>query len=99
VPEERNETHFYVGTGFALTGTLPGRTDDVLTVGVGHAKFSHLIQVVEGRTAETQFELSYRAALTGALSVQPDLQYFASPMGDSSARGIFVAGFRLAASL
>jgi porin len=99
VPADRNEAHFYMGTGFAITGTLPGRTADVLTVGVGHASFSRPIRIMEGRTAETQLELSYRARLTGALSLQPDLQYFVSPAGDRSATGVLVAGFRLAASL
>jgi len=62
--------------GLTYTGLLSNRDHDVLGLGVAWA------EVYQGGTnRETVTELFYRAAWTSRLSVQPDLQYIATPSG------------------
>jgi porin len=98
-PEDRNDARMYFGGGFAYTGAIPGRPDDVASVGFGHADFARPLRDVEGRTAETVFEATYRAQLMGAVSLQPDLQWYVNPAGRSGAANATVIGLRLVANL
>lgn len=62
--------------GVTYTGLLPGRDDDVLGIGIAR---SELFQ--GGTHRETVTEFFYRALLTPRVSLQPDVQYIASPSG------------------
>jgi porin len=62
--------------GLAYIGLIPGRDDDVVGAGVACAK---LFQGGTGQ--ETVFELFYKASITPRVSIQPDMQYVASPSG------------------
>jgi len=72
--------------GVTYTGLLQGRDEDVLGVGVA---WSELFQ--GGTNQETVTEVFYKAQLAPRVSLQPDLQYIASPSGifrDSLAVGL-----------
>jgi porin len=62
--------------GITYTGLLPGRDEDVLGIGIAWAE---LFQ--GGTNRETVTEFFYRALLTPRVSLQPDVQYIASPSG------------------
>ena len=72
--------------GVTYTGLLPGRDEDVLGIGIASA------ELFQGGThRETVTEFFYRALLTPRVSLQPDVQYIASPSGiyrDSLAVGV-----------
>ncbi|XZE18207.1 carbohydrate porin [Pirellulaceae bacterium SH449] len=72
--------------GITYTGFLPGRDDDVLGIGIA------LAELFQGGTnRERVTEIFYRAMLTPRASLQPDMQYIASPSGiyrDALAVGI-----------
>ena len=72
--------------GLIYTGLLPCRDEDVL--GAGYA-WTELFQ--GGTDQEAVVELFYKVQLTPKLTVQPDLQYIASPSGihrDALAAGV-----------
>jgi porin len=62
--------------GMTYTGLLPGRDEDVLGIGIA------CTELFQGGThRETVTEFFYRALLTPRISLQPDVQYIASPSG------------------
>jgi porin len=65
-----------VVAGIVYTGLIPQRDEDVLGAGISWAE---LFQ--GGTNQETVFELFYKVQLTPGLSLQPDLQYIATPSG------------------
>lgn len=73
VPKGRNDLTPYKGAGLNLSGMIPGRADDQLGIAVANAKTKS--------GAETVIELTYHAALTNWLSVQPSLQWINNPGG------------------
>ena len=86
VPQsDRNLVTFYVDGGAGITGLLPGRGADILTLGVGYAKVSHDARVLDRengvavRSNETAVELAYQAAIAPWWSVTPDVQYIINP--------------------
>lgn len=62
--------------GLVYTGLFPRRDGDVL--GAGYA-WTELFR--GGTNQETVFELFYKAEITPRISIQPDLQYIATPSG------------------
>ncbi len=62
--------------GLVYTGPLAGRDEDVIGAGLSWAE---LFQ--GGTNRETVIELFYKARITRRISVQPDLQYIATPSG------------------
>ncbi len=78
--------------GFVYTGLVDGRDEDVLGVGVAWAE---LFQ--GGTNEETVLELFYKAQLTRNTSLQPDLQYIATPSGIYS--DALAVGFRFQVDL
>ncbi len=65
-----------VVAGFVCTGLLEGRERDSLGLGLA---WSELYR--GGSNQEKAFELYYRAQLSPRMSLQPDIQYIASPSG------------------
>ncbi|MBS9478555.1 carbohydrate porin [Ancylobacter radicis] len=90
---DRSTISFYVDAGLALTG-LPGRPNDVVGIGLAYAKISpDLADEDRARNAvtgldgpvmdcEAVVEVTYQAALTPWLSVQPFVQYVIHPGGN-----------------
>ena len=62
--------------GMVYTGLIPSRNDDVLGAGVAWARLNQ-----GGTNRETVVEWFYKARVTPWMSLQPDIQYIASPSG------------------
>lgn len=62
--------------GLVYTGLLPARNEDSVGAGVSWGQLFH-----GGSDQETVFEVFYRAELGAGVSLQPDLQYIATPSG------------------
>jgi porin len=72
--------------GCVYTGVLPNRDEDTIGVGVAWAELFE-----GGANRETAIELFYKVNVSTRLSLQPDLQYIATPSGihrDSLAIGV-----------
>jgi carbohydrate-selective porin OprB len=64
----------FVGAGAYFFGLIPGRPEDVTSVGLANAWLL-------GNKVETVIELSYRLRLADDIFVRPDLQYSPHPSG------------------
>lgn len=71
----------HAGGGFAWTGPLPSRDDDVLGAGVSFVRFTDEPGAGLMDDSETAFELFYKAQILPWVSVKPDLQYITNPGG------------------
>jgi porin len=92
-PSDRNLISYYADGGAGIKGLLPGRPDDVLTLGVAYAKISpdavaldQDMLAINGapyaiRDEEIVFEASYAAQIAPWWIVQPDIQYIVHPSG------------------
>ena len=83
------------GVGLSYQGAIPGRASDVASVGVIHGAFS---RDLPGTTAETVIEANYQFALTGGVSIMPDLQYVIRPGGVRAVGNAFVLGAQVTLS-
>lgn len=94
---DRNQLSNYFGAGLSYTGLIPSRDEDVFCVGMARAGTSEAYRnsVEESERAETVFEATYRAPITGYLSVQPDFQYVINPSADPSVKDSVVLGVRV----
>ena len=91
-----NPLPFFVGGGVTYQGLLPGRDNDVASVGVIAGTFSRDIPQT---TTETVLEANYQITVSGWLSVTPDLQYIIRPSGSSAISNALVVGVQLALTL
>lgn len=95
-----NRLHLSLGGGLVYQGLLPGRPDDVVGVGMAHARNgSPYLQMrrEEGsplERAETVLELTYRAEVGPVFSIQPDLQWVKNPGMDPGKEDALVFGLR-----
>ena len=92
--QDRSPVTFYFDTGLAYTGLLPGRPDDILGLGFAYAGLSSSLADLDRATNaftgvngpvqdyEAVIELTYQAAVTPWLSVQPFFQYVIHPGGN-----------------
>jgi carbohydrate-selective porin OprB len=62
--------------GIVYRGLIPCRDEDVIGAGVAWAKLNR-----SGTLQETAIELFYKARITPCLTLQPDIQYIATPSG------------------
>ena len=74
------------------TGLIPSRDRDVLGIGVAWTEL-----FAGGTGEECVWELFYKAQVTPRVSLQPDLQYLASPSGIE--RDALAVGVRFELSL
>ncbi|MDP2195029.1 MAG: carbohydrate porin [Rhodocyclaceae bacterium] len=88
--------------GVSVRGLLAARTDDILALAWTEGRLASKYRAAQWRDAgsvttrhETAVELTYRAALTPWLSVQPNLQWVRHPGGVADAPTARLAGFRL----
>jgi porin len=95
-PSDRNLVNFYVDGGLTFKGLFPGRSDDILGLGLAYARisggargfdrdtvaFSGQAQPV--RDYEAVLELTYVAPITPWLTLQPDFQYIFHPSANSA---------------
>ena len=92
-PADRNSASYQIDGGVNVKGLIDGRPDDVLGLGgsfIGLSGFAsgadRDANFYSGTTApvrdyESEIEVTYQAALTPWLSVQPDFQYVMHPGG------------------
>lgn len=73
--------------GFAYTGLIRGRDQDVTGAGAGWVDLDQ-----GGTDSEIMVEVFYKAQINDTLSIQPDLQYITTPSGIYP--DAFVAGLR-----
>jgi porin len=91
---------YYVGGGFAYTGLIPGRDQDVSGIAVAGAyNGSEYKQYVlsHGRpvhSAEWNIEVSYRVMLAPWLRLQPDLQYIVHPNTNPALQNALTIGLQ-----
>ena len=88
---DRNPVSAFVNAGATWKGAIPGRPDDTIGLGVGYARISDNARAADSDVAsfsgsfypvrgnETVLELTYQAAVTPWLTVQPDFQYIFNP--------------------
>jgi len=96
-PQSRvNPMPYFVGGGVSYQGLLPGRDNDVASVGVIAGTFSRYIPRT---TSETVLEANYQITVSGWLSVTPDLQYVIRPSGGSAPGNALVVGVQLGMTL
>jgi porin len=62
--------------GMVYTGLIPGRDKGVVGAGFAWARLDQ-----GGTNQETAVEVFYKAKITPSMSIQPDLQYIATPSG------------------
>lgn len=100
-PEDRNILNFYCDTGLNFKGLLPKRGQDLFGIACGYGLFGNdgvnAIQQSQGTAlANTTFdiEMTYQAALTPWLSLQPDLQYIIHPRMTQTYPNALVIGLR-----
>jgi porin len=92
----------YQGAGLVYAGPFPGRDKDQVGLAIARAAFGGPARTAAfnagGRlgAAETTLEATYRVALRGRLTLQPDMQYVIHPGGDPVRRNATVVGLRLA---
>nr|WP_294516390.1 carbohydrate porin [uncultured Rhodopila sp.] len=90
---DRNPVSAFVNAGVTWKGAFHSRPDDTIGIGVGFARISDTARQADGdvalfsgtayprRASETVLELTYQAAVTPWLTLQPDFQYIFSPGG------------------
>jgi porin len=96
-----NSIDTYLGAGVVYTGPLNARPEDQLGIALAHARLGTPYRralALAGETSdrsETNIEITYRAALTPWLTVQPDVQYVINPGGNPALRNALVTGLRV----
>jgi porin len=92
-PSDRNLVSWYVDGGIGIKGPIPGRANDILTIGIAHSHISEDAAALDRdtlalngppypiRSGETVFELSYILHVAPWWLLQPDIQYIVRPGG------------------
>ncbi len=106
-PQDRNFFGFAAETGLVYHGLIAGRDKDQLGIGFAYASISRQSESAT-RSAnsadathrplpdfESVIELSYKASLTHAITLQPDIQYIIHPSGTDSVQNALVIGMRV----
>jgi porin len=95
-----NATSRYLSAAVVASNLLAGRPDDALGLAVAHARTSEAFrrqQAFDGSTggsAETQFELTWRAPMADWVAVVPVAQWVNRPGASGTARDALVLGVR-----
>lgn len=90
----------YLGAGAVVEGLIPTRGNDQLGIAVAHGStsgaFSNLSRQlgVGAASAETTWEVTYRAVVNDWLALQPDLQWVKNPGGVGNSEDALVVGLR-----
>ncbi|HEX7115279.1 MAG TPA: carbohydrate porin [Steroidobacter sp.] len=97
VAENRiNEFENSWSVGVRHRGLFVSRSEDELGIAYARADVSKTARMLASRDRyEATIELTYRAALTDWLIVQPDIQFIRNPGADPSLRDSLVFGLRL----
>ncbi len=83
---------YFLGGGLSYQGLVPGRGNDIVSLGVIYGSFSRYIPQTSG---EGVIEADYRIAYTPWFSLTPDLQYVMKPGGSNNIHNAVVLGTQL----
>ncbi len=90
-PSDVNFAYFELTTGIRYTGLIPQRKNDVAALGLVLTDFSHNYNTSSTHySSETAVEVNYKVQLTPWFYVQPDMQVFANPGGQSQATDLLL---------
>ena len=95
-----NRLDLSVGGGLLYQGIVPNRPDDVVGLGIVHARNgSPFLQArrdagIPTERGETVVELTYRAEVGGMVVLQPDIQWIRNPGMDPAVGDALLLGFR-----
>lgn len=85
----------YLGGGVVQQGTIAGRPDDRLGFAIAHAIIGEpAVHALGLHYAETSFEITYQAKISGRFVIQPDVDYIHHPAGASHAPDSIGVGIR-----
>ena len=86
----------YLGAGLVMAGPFASRADDSLGLAIASAQIGGPSRRLQGLpNRETTFELTYGAALTPWLTLQPDLQYISHPASVPGLDDALLVGLRV----
>jgi porin len=95
-PADRSLVNFYIDGGLNLNGIIPGRADDLISIGGAYTHISPNATLLDQekvffsgvptpiRRYEALFEMSYQAQIMTGWTLQPDFQYIFRPGGGIS---------------
>jgi porin len=90
----------FAGATVVVSHALASRPDDAFGVAVAYGRTGDLyrnVQALAGipaTSAETSYELTYRAPMTGWLALVPSVQFISNPGADLSMHDAWVVGLR-----
>jgi len=93
---DRNIVDHYIGSGITVTGLVPLRPDDRISLGMARAHTSRLYRnaIPGSNTAETALEVTWQAVLNDRLVIQPDIQYIINPGAEKALNDAWLLGVR-----
>ena len=91
--DDVNDVGCFWSVGAQYQGLIPTRDDDVVGFGVAQGRLPRAAGFA--RPHETVFELYYRLAAAGWLSVSPSIQYVMNPGAGRAVDDAVVVGFRV----
>jgi porin len=95
-----NPVDEYVGATVVVSHPIESRPDDAFGLAVAYGRTGDIyrrVQALAGipaASAETSFELTYRAPVTGWLALLPSVQFVRNPGADLAMRDAWVVGLR-----
>ncbi len=92
--DERFPVDEYLGVGMKLSSFSRSRPNDVISIGIAHARLSPVKAASMAIASETAVELNWKIELTGAVALVPDVQYVVTPAGAAGADDAFLLGLR-----
>jgi porin len=98
--ETFNPVDEYIGATFVASHPFAGRPDDAVGFAVAYGRTGDLYRTVQSlvgipaASAETSYELTYRAPVTGWLALVPSVQFVSHPGADLSMSDAWVVGLR-----
>jgi porin len=98
--ERFNPVDEYVGGTVVVSHPFAARPDDAFGFAVAYGRTGDLyrnVQALAGipaASAETSYELTYRAPVTGWLALAPSVQFVSNPGADLAMRDAWVVGLR-----
>ena len=85
--------HWTMETGMNYRGLIPGRNQDVTSLGYIYGKHSNEIMGVKSH--ESVLELTYLYQVSPAVYIQPDVQWINRPTGDNTLSDAWAVGLRV----
>jgi len=85
--------HWTMETGMNYIGLIPGRNQDVTSLGYIYGKHSNEIMTVKSH--ESVLELTYLYQVSPAVYIQPDVQWINRPTGDNAVKDAWAIGLRV----